>query len=582
MSFDPQKKLRSKSLEPSGKEAGKSRRQKNLSIIILISAVFAVYLVTIAAGFVYDDNTQVLANRWIRDIGYIPEILTSSGTEFMGKKANTYRPMLHLVFMAEFHAWGLNARGYHFVNIVFHAANTVLVFIVAALMFQSPLRNGPGGARVIRFPRQNAQGYIAPFFAAAFFATHPINVEPVAWASAIPELTYTFFLLLSFYLYMRSGEGGRGLLAISAASFFLGLLSKETAVSLLALIAAYDFASRGWGMLRLWKNYVPYMAALAAYAAIRTYAVGGIIHHKQAALSAFESLLNAFPLLFQYFWKLLLPIDLKVIYIFTPAASFADIRVLAGVALVTLTAAGALLARKNRVIFTSIFWMLVPVLPVLYVPALSNSAFAERYLYLPSAGFGVLLAYLTRGALNRAFDGGLRGAARPALIAAVALVVIYSAASVKRSFVWLDELSLWKDTVEKTPASRYAQYNLGVAYGAAKDHERAIAHYREAIRLDPNYVSAYYNLAWTYNATGNEAGAIENYMHVLRLEPNASAAHYNLGLIYMKNKMFDEAIAEFEGAISANPGYAEAKQKLEEALLMKGIYIGLHPYNTRP
>jgi len=204
-----------------------------LSAVIIVAA----FSPALQNGFVYDDHTQVLKNPWITDFRYIPEILSSSLWSYSGYTSNTYRPMLHLSFMASYFAFGLKPWGWHLVNVSLHAVNGVLVFGVASRV----LKPADEGASVSG--RAEGRSLLAPFFAALFFALHPVNAEPVAWVSAVTELTFAFFLLFSFYLYMRFREGGRpGLYIISLASFVPALLSKETAIVLPALVIAYDLS----------------------------------------------------------------------------------------------------------------------------------------------------------------------------------------------------------------------------------------------------------------------------------------------------------------------------------------------------
>jgi hypothetical protein len=106
--------------------------QKLFMIFIIVSVSFAVYLNALSNGFVYDDKAQVTENIWIKDVKNIPGIFTSSVWSFVGEHAvsNYYRPLMHLIFMGNYYIFGLNPWGFHFVNIIFHVAVSVLVFVL--------------------------------------------------------------------------------------------------------------------------------------------------------------------------------------------------------------------------------------------------------------------------------------------------------------------------------------------------------------------------------------------------------------------------------------------------------------------
>ena len=130
--------------------------------LILAALVFAAYWNTLPGGFVYDDNEQILENTWITDSKYLPSIFSSHSFGFAkGKEhGNTYRPLVFSVYMAEYSFFGLDPRGWHFVNIIFHALNTVLVFFTASLLLKRPGEKG-------------LLNTLPPFTAAAVFALHP-------------------------------------------------------------------------------------------------------------------------------------------------------------------------------------------------------------------------------------------------------------------------------------------------------------------------------------------------------------------------------------------------------------------------
>ena len=380
-------------------------------------------------------------------------------------------------------------------------------------------------------------------------------------------------------------------------------------------------------------GYLPFAAVAAGYVALRSASIGGAIFQKQVELTLYESLINVFPILAKYVGKLVLPVGLNALYDYEPVRSIAEPRALLALLLILAIALAALLARRKREVLFSLLWIFVPLAPVLYIPALQTASFADRYLYVSTAGFGFLAAYGLGVLLKR--GGRVRGAA----LASVAVVlVLYAAGSVTRSMVWKDDYSLWSDTVSKSPRSASAHYNLASTIHARGDKREAVVHYLDALRLDPakanahynlalayqglgetiraiehferaidlgyrleeshynvaaSYIAlgnleraafhygealrlnpgnenAHYNLAWTYERLGDPDRAAGHYRRVVALNPGSVDARYNLGRIYLEKGLADEAVGEFEGVLRIRPGDPEAEAWLERARRLKG------------
>src|SRR3989337_4108313 len=109
---------------------------KYTAIVIILIISIGVYLNTLPNEFVYDDETQVLENQWIRDVKNIPEILLSDVWAFAGEErlSNYYRPLMHIIYMIDYHIFGLKPWGFHLTNIIFHAGVTLLVYLIASIL----------------------------------------------------------------------------------------------------------------------------------------------------------------------------------------------------------------------------------------------------------------------------------------------------------------------------------------------------------------------------------------------------------------------------------------------------------------
>ena len=567
-------------------------RQKNnrspwtrlLPPIVIFLASFLVYAVTLRAGFVYDDNVQVLSNPWIRDLSKVPLFFVSSTMSFLpGQPANTYRPVFYIVYTAEYLLFGTDPLGWHLVNITMHALNALAVYALASVVLARRSGSGEHG-------RPGPMGRAAPLLAGLVFGLHPLNSEVASWVGAVPELVFTLMVLSAFILYVLAGRSGkkRTLVSASLACFTVALFSKETAMALIIIIPLYELTRLGLaGGLRRWRHYAPYLVPAALYMAMRTYALGGMTQMRLMKMTAYEGVLNVFPLVARYLGKLILPRGLTIIYSFEPVHSALEPMFLLGLlGCAAFAALVYLLRRMDRETFF-LLWIIVPLLPVLYMPVLSVGGFADRYLYLSTAGFACFWASLYQRALGR---GGGRRRALGATLAALAVLAAYTGASVQRGLVWSSDLTLWTDAVKKSPKSPNALYNLAWTLhrrGLPGDKDRALGLYEEAVRIKPDKEDAHYNAALIYQERGEYGKALEHYAASLRSNPGSSSTYYNMAMIYQAEGLSSRAIEFFRAAVRADPRNEDALYNLawsyqdageyDKALEIYNEVVGLDP-----
>lgn len=424
-------------------------------MLLAAAAAFAVFANTLSNGFVSDDEQLVLLNPWITDPRFLAEIFSSSAWGFLNDSSvsNYYRPLVHLIYLVTHGIFGLEAWGFHLVNVLFHVANTVVVFALTARLvalseladqfgkFRSAGRCAPYGSE-----ESALHPLSVPFIAALLFATHPIHAEAVNWVASVQELSFTLLYLLSFHLYLAPDAGGRRRVA-SAALFFLALLCKETALTLPALLVVYDLAvgdrRTAATAADAVRRYLPYVVAVALYALLRHNALSdlvpaaGILH-----LDLYQSIINLPPLFAANIAKLMLPVGLSFRHPFAPISSLWTLQAAVGAAVAAAYLAALLAAwRKDRLAFLCLALVVLPLLPTFYINALAVNPFAERFLYLPSVGFVILAAMLLRA---------LAALPRAGIAAWVVLVVAtlwYSSAALARN-------GAWKDAYTCTPTRR--------------------------------------------------------------------------------------------------------------------------------
>jgi hypothetical protein len=535
-----------------------------------------VYSNTLFNGFVYDDSFQVLQNEWIKDIRHLPDIFLNSAWAFRDNQTpiNYYRPVMHLIYMVDYHIFGVQPWGFHLTSAIFHSLNTIMVFFIASILFKqhADIHAEQKGLR----ERYLIYYVSPPLVAAVIFAIHPVNTEAVAWVAGIPELTFVFFYLCSFYLYLATpSTSARYILA--PFFFLLATLSKETALTLPLLLFAYDTVFNKEGVrtkLDYFRRYLPFAITIGIYFILRFYALGGIAPQKPKHdyLSSFQYLINVFPLTIEYFKTLLFPLNLNAFHVFHPVFSIMEAKTLVSLLLTTgFLVLLAVIRGRERIASFALLWIVIPLIPVLYIPGVGINTFAERYLYLPSVGFSIFVAYWLWRVFNILSSKNRKIMVLCLTTALFLTTLFYATSTVKRNVTWRNELNLWSDTVKKSPDSAMAHYNLGIVLYNKGSIDPAIAELKEAIRIAPGFIEAHHYLGAVYQDTGRSSEAVQEYMTVLQLSPDNAGVYYNLGLIYTQSGLLDQALSALQEAVRIKPDHTNARHQLERVRQLKGL-----------
>jgi tetratricopeptide (TPR) repeat protein len=413
------------------------------------------------------------------------------------------------------------------------------------------------------------------------FATNPIHTEAVTWVAGLPEVSFTFFCLLSFYFYLPRNEGLRGAYPLSIAAFLLAAFCKETALILPLILIAYDLTLGPTGdrVYDRLKRMVPYIVIAGLYLILRFHAVGALAPlRRHPELGSTQCLVNVFPLLTGYLAKLVYPVNLNAFHVLHPLRSIFETK---GVLSLTAVAALAVLVflmfeRNKKVCFLCVLTV-VPLLPVLYIPALGENTFAERYLYMPSLGFAMLLSLLP----------GLAGRDKPRRIAALtvlllAVVGLYSIGTVGRNPVWKDNYALWTDTIAKSPDAALPHLLFAdTLFSERGEIGKAIEQYRISLKLDPDNAMAHTNLGLAYAEKGWIDLAIGEYRTALRLQPDSAQAYNNLGLAYKKLGWLGEAIKYYQIALKLRPDQPGVYYNLANVYEMMGVHGMAEEYRNK-
>ncbi|WP_338867899.1 tetratricopeptide repeat protein [Myxococcus stipitatus] len=523
----------------------------SLQALLVVLAALAVYAPSLGLGFVYDDFPLVEANPWIRSPAWLGDIFTQQVFGFVPNAEGSqafYRPLVHVLLMAIHGVAGMATWAYHLAPVLLHATASLTVWALA---------------------RRLATGSVAPTLVAGLlFAVHPVHVEPVAWVSALMDVSAaTAGLGMLWMLTARPLTPRR---AVAGAALWLAAaLFKEPAVMLLPMLAAWELMTQGPPHAGVWREralrFGPLGVAVLLYAVLRLNAVGwASVNSGWDTIPRGIAVLNAFPLLAHHANLLLWPSVLSVFHEFEPATSVLDGRVLAGVAVALGMGAGlVLLRRRAPAAWLSLAWLVLPLLPALHLRALSESAVAERYLYLPSAGLCLLVAFAW---------GTVTRLARPAVAWAFGLAVFLGATARTEAQLgtWKSDVSLWVNAVESSPGAVTPLLQLGDALLRAGEPEEAILALERARVLKPEHQNAASQLARAYVDAGRPAEARELMKAAVRAHPKASGFHFVLGLAHKRLGEMEAARASFQETARLAPSTGVAWLELGEVLVELG------------
>lgn len=327
---------------------------KFILIFILLLVSFAVYFNALSGGFVYDDEAQIVENPWIRDIRNIPTIFFSSVWSFKAglNSSNYYRPLMHIVYMFNYHLFGLKPWGFHLVSILFHCVTSVLVFLIIQRLL------------AVQRASLSSVHLSPPFIAALLFASHPIHTEAVSWIAGLPDVAFTFFYLFSLYLYILFRDGSGRSYLFSILSFSVATLFKEPALTLPIILIAYDYLLKksDKAILAGIMTYMPYVVVSGFYLLLRYYSLRSFAPiEAYPDLSTYQFIINVFPLFGEYLKSLFWPFALNFWHTFHPISSLLEAKGIVSVIVSVIFFIVMITAyKKNKLFFFSLLLLLVP------------------------------------------------------------------------------------------------------------------------------------------------------------------------------------------------------------------------------
>ena len=474
-----------------------------LHIIFLVIAATAVYATSLGGDFVYDDKPMITAYEFVQDIGNVPAAFVSP-TSIYGN-VNYYRPLQTVSYMVDYFLWGELPAGFHVTNILFHVLAVILVYAFIMTLFREKT---------------------VAFMAALMFAVHPVHTTVVSYIAGRADAMLCVFTLGALTLYIRFRYGGKGIAyyAFSILFFVLALTTKETAMIIPVVIALFDSYGRRFTRLEAGPRPGPYQSAfwviLAAYVLFRMMRMSFFVEGAMAPFPFANRLITAPYNMAQYLRLTFFPNDLHMGRQPWIAGSLFEGKVLVSIIVIALVAFFAHRSRSSeKPVWFGLCWFTVMILPTLNIITPLFYTIAENWLYVPSIGLFLAIAWLANRAYKKLASSSLP-VSRYGITAVMAVYILTMAAiTTNHNKVWKDEITLGMNALRFSPREFKIYNNIGVEYLSRGQLDEAEEYFWECLEIKPDTGMAYFNLYRVYSKRGDRAGAIQYLNKARQLDP---------------------------------------------------------------
>jgi tetratricopeptide (TPR) repeat protein len=567
-----------------------SKNNQILLICLLLAAVtLGAFWQLNRCDFInFDDNHYVTGNAPIQN-GVTGEAIRWA---FTTNRAGNWHPLTWMSHMLDMELFGLNPHRHHLVNLLFHIANTLLLFFVLNRMTDALWKSA---------------------FVAALFALHPLHVESVAWISERKDVLSTFFWMLTLVAYVFYVKGlsvsrppFSALRYLAVLIFFtLGLMSKPMLVSLPFVLLFLDYwplgrmpgmgrrvsdavsnepapANEGKGKPRrkhaghgsapaaaigppsavcrspfsvprpVLREKIP-LLVLAAFSCIITFIAqreGGAVKSTKF-FSPGVRIANALISYVAYVGKTVWPDDLAVYY--PHPGSWPAWRVTAAVFLLgAISVAVVRAARKFPYLLVGWLWFTVTLTPVIGFVQVGDQAMADRYTYVPLIGLFIMAAWFVPELVKK-----WRYCKQALFVLSALILAALSISTWKQAGYWRNSLTLYDHTLEVTGRNPLIYYNRGTTHFELGNYREAISDFDKAIEIDPEY-PACVNRGLAYDAIADYPKAIENLSMAISMNPGLAWGYVSRGEVYGELGDYRKAVSDFERAVEIDPKQTDA------------------------
>lgn len=516
--------------------------------LLLVAVTLLLYAPASHNGFVnFDDDAYILRNPNVRAGVTWPTIVWS----FTHFESANWHPLTWMSHALDCQLFGLNPSGHHLTNVVLHALNVALLFLVL----------------------QSATGCTwRCLVVAALFAFHPVNVESVAWIAERKNVLSMFFFLLALLAYVWYARRPQVMRYCAVfVLFLLALMSKPQVITFPCLILLLDF----WPLRRVAKissprsdvpqfsaqklilEKVPLFVLVIASAVLTVMAQrAGYAIRSVSDYSLLNRIETALTSCVRYLRILVWPCGLTAFYPHRVGLFPVWQVVAAALVLIVLTVIAGWQIRHRPYLLVGWLWFLGSLFPVSGLFQVGGQALADRFAYISFIGLFIGLVWLVAD-----WTVGQRSRIFAAAIAVVVILVAFGIVTQRQIGYWHDSVTLWNRALDVTQDNFVAHTNLATVLEQQGRIDEAMVHVRAALAIMPDDPPATLSVATYEQQHGNLQGAIMSYQTVLRKSPDAEmrfTAYSNLGAAYRELGDYEKAKLCYQGALIAIPGRANA------------------------
>lgn len=556
--------------QPNAQETGLPRRTEWLALAGLLAITTLTFSSTFRFGWVYDDPPQIPQNpnlQWNR-LGFLftHQLWAATGVT----QSRFYRPLLSLWFLINKSIFGLHPHWFHVASVLAHLAATTLAYFIAKDILKSP------GASLC---------------AAAIFALHPLQAEPVSWISSVNDPLAAVFCFTSF-LMCRKATGKKNPAAywtLAGMFFVLALLTKEVSVVLpgIVLVDLLSNRTRQLQSAQLKRFPLAYFCAFTLLIVPWFAARAGVLGETALASNPIRPttiLLSAPKILLFDLYRVIAPVGLSPQYTLHLIEHLNKQCLIFALALIVLAALAIALALRDSRLWVAYAWLILPVLPTLNLAWMNQDDFIhDRYMYMSMFGVALLagIAYVW---LREKWP---QQQLVPALAAVLALTLAFC--STTQSQYWANDVILFSRAVSRAPKNEWAQLNYGSALSARGEYSEAALHFVRSYEIKPGWRAADF-AGFSYLQSGDLTQAEQWFNTALKVDPTLAIAWFGLGQIRLAQHLPEQAIPYLKKALEFNPtadgfhyelGTAlEGVSQRSSAIEEYKSELQLHPYQT--
>ena len=536
-------------------------------LILLLLTLAAFWQVRDCDFITYDDGDYVTHNPHVWS-GFNRDSIIWAFTAIV---SSNWHPLTLLSHMADCQIYGMNPAGHHFINLLLHIANTLLLFRLLSLM---------------------TSNVWCSFFVAAMFGWHPLHVESVAWVSERKDVLSTFFGLwaMIFYVkYVKNSEfssqnsewekdkslkirrrpSSTDYWLLTTVFYILSLLSKSMLVTMPFVLLLLDYWPLGrFGKVRLRRLFcekVP-LLVLSAVASIIIF----FAQHSGGAVSSLKILpirnriANASISYVVYLEKTIYPHGLAILYPHPGSNVSMTIALVCNILLVLITICLVYFGYRRRYLIAGWLWYLGMLVPVIGLIQVGPAAMTDHYTYMPLVGIFIIISW---GAAEFAERLRCRRFILPVSTAAVLIVLLLCTRN--QVNYWRNNQTISEHAISVTENNYMMHNNYGNSLLKTGRLAEAALQFNRAIQINPNSTEVLNNLGVVLARQGRVEDAVIYFNKAIAIDPCFADAYCQLGIARALQKRIDEAVVCFTKALQIDPESATAHNKLGTALAMQ-------------